>query len=117
MAVKQKLEPVLKRYRVKGTFSYLEFCHTNDCDREDCPSFEKCEGHEVIKTIDVIEDEYTKDAAATSVILGYRGYCTDATWLIGYPEIKFIRYPEFTLPNYWIGKPIEQDAIRKWCGL
>lgn len=117
MVVKQKAEPVLKRYRVKGTFSYLEFCHTNDCDREECPSFEVCEGHEVLKTIDVSEDEYSEEAAAQSVILDYRKHYTNATWLIGYPDVKFIRYPEFTLPNYWNSKPTEQEAMRKRSGL
>jgi hypothetical protein len=110
--VMNKQKPaILNTYRVKGTFSYLEFCHTSESDREECPSFEECEGHEVIKTIDVTEDEYTEDGAAQSVILGYRDYYTNATWLIGYPTVKYL-HSELNLSTFWTRKKSEQETIR-----
>jgi hypothetical protein len=109
---KKKKLHLLNTYHVKGTFAYTAFCHTNGSGLDECSSFEECDGHELLKTVNTTTEAHSESQVAQQVISEYADDYPDASWLIGYPTVTF-EHSELNLATFWTRKKSEQDAIRK----
>lgn len=102
-------------YRVKGTFSYLEFCHSYDSKLTECPSQLECEGHEKLKTIERQVEALSEQAAAKECLEEYdehNGYPC-ASWLIGYPSIEYLR-SSVDVADFWqVASPQKDELVKK----
>lgn len=101
-------------YRVKGTFSYLEFCHSYDSKSTECPSQLECEGHEKLKTIERQVEALSEQEAAKVCLEDYdehNGY-PQASWLCGQPYIEYLR-SSVDVAGFWQVASPQKEAMLK----
>lgn len=101
-------------YRVKGTFSYLEFCHSYDSKSTECPSQLECEGHEKLKTIERQVEALSEHDAAKQCLDDYdehNGY-PQASWLFGQPSIEYLR-SSVDVAGFWSVASRQKEAMLK----
>lgn len=101
-------------YHVKGTFSYLEFCHSYDSDLTECPSQSECEGHEKLKTIERQVEALSEEEAAKECLEAYdehNGHA-GASWLIGQPYVEYLR-SSVDVASFWQVASRQKDEMIK----
>lgn len=92
---------IKSKYRVRGTFSYIAYCHLFNVI---CDSSEACEGHENVKTIDVQVQATTTEEASDIALEDYDHDGAEPQWLFGYPSIECLGtvHEGPSIRDYWL---------------
>lgn len=103
--------PVKNVYQVEGTFTYDQFCHTNESNLKECRSYERCKGHETCKTIKLTIEACTEKEAEQESIEELQQEYAHACWMVGYPTITYL-HSSVDITSYWTSNPVSQQKMR-----